>query len=672
MPSEKRLSSNSKGFNKLDMHKPFFIVALILILWLFSVEFVYAQKLIDPARQNPYTRIFVDTDNFDASYLEELEQNYPKIQIDSLKYAALNDLAYYTHTRDLNRSLELTRIGLAMTREKKDTVWEGRFQITEAAILLRMEKLDTALTILEATKSKVKKQDLPMLYTQIGYVFERNGDIMTAADYALRVQNLGIALNDKKAIAISYSDLSNLYWKHSDFESGLELGLISIEYFEELGLNDMDYNFTLYVVGNNLLNLKRPQEALAYFERAISMGERYGFYNNLSDIYISMIDLYTDLNEYEAAEIAGEKAIKYANLIKNDFLLMRSWLAIGRLKLFQGKNNEAIEILKRSLEVATPEFGDKFFLGQAYYRLGQAYAKNHSYKNAFEAMAVSDSLEKEFFFEGSKQKMGLLHTENTLDEKEKLILGMQERINRQSSTQTLISIISGLLLVLSLVLYVTYENNKKKNILLEDQNMEKEFLLKEIHHRVKNNLGIVSSLLDLQADKIKDPKIISAIEESRNRVYSMSMIHQKLYQGKNLSTIGMKEYLIDLSQHILDSFGGEGRIEYTYDLEEMELDVDSAIPVGLIVNELLTNSYKHAFPDHRKGMINITCKHMSEDRILLEVADNGVGLLEFDKDDDQGSGFGTQLIDLLIQQLDGSIMTINGLGTRIRMEFDLD
>ncbi len=219
---------------------------------------------------------------------------------------------------------------------------------------------------------------------------------------------------------------------------------------------------------------------------------------------------------------------------------------------------------------------------------------------------------------------------------------------------------------------MTYENNKKKNILLEKQNQEKEFLLKEIHHRVKNNLGIVSSLLDLQADKIKDPKITSAIEESRNRVYSMSMIHQKLYQGKNLSSIGMKEYLVDLSQHILDSYGQEGSIEYTYDLEDMELDVDSAIPVGLIVNELLTNSYKHAFPNSRKGVINITCKHISEDRILLEVADNGIGLLEFDKEDDQGSGFGTQLIDLLIQQLDGSIMTINGSGTRIRMEFDLD
>ena len=148
-------------------------------------------------------------------------------------------------------------------------------------------------------------------------------------------------------------------------------------------------------------------------------------------------------------------------------------------------------------------------------------------------------------------------------------------------------------------------------------------------------MGIVSSLLDLQADKIKDPKIIAAIEESRNRVYSMSMIHQKLYQGTNLSTIEMKEYLIDLSKHILDSYGSEDEVRYIYDLEDMQLDVDSAIPIGLIVNELLTNAFKHAFPEERKGIVYITCKYIVKDRILLEVADDGIVLQTVPKEADR-------------------------------------
>jgi two-component sensor histidine kinase len=433
----------------------------------------------------------------------------------------------------------------------------------------------------------------------------------------------------------------------------------------------MDYDFALYLVGNNLMSLKRHEDALKYFQHANSIGKRYGFYNNLSDINISLVDLYTELNQYDEATAAGEEAIKYANLINNDFLLMRSWLSLGRLKLFQGKYNEAIESIYLSLEIATPQFGDKFYLSQAYERLSRAYAKSHNYKEAIEAFAIYDSLKKEVFIENSNKRMSLLQSEFDLAAKEDTIQGMEKMIKRQSSTQTLISIIAGLLLILLMVLYVTYQNNKKKNKLLLQQTEEKEFLLKEIHHRVKNNLGIVSSLLDLQAEKIKDPKIIAAIEESRNRVYSMSMIHQKLYQGKNLSSISMKEYLIDLSQHIMDSYGGEGRIEFDYDLDDMQLDVDSAIPMGLIVNELLTNSFKHAFPDNEKGLIQITCRRLFEERILLEVSDNGVGLLEFHKEDDQGRGFGTQLIDLLIQQLDGSIMTLNGLGTKIRMEFEL-
>ena len=245
---------------------------------------------------------------------------------------------------------------------------------------------------------------------------------------------------------------------------------------------------------------------------------------------------------------------------------------------------------------------------------------------------------------------------------------MENQLKRQNSQKTLISIIAGLLLVILIVLYVTYQKDKGKSILLEQQNTEKEFLLKEIHHRVKNNLGVVSSLLDLQAAKMTDPKAIEAIEESRNRVYSMSMIHQKLYQGKNLSSIEMKDYFINLSKHILDSFGVEEQIEFEYELDDVELDVDSAIPLGLIVNELLTNSFKHAFPKGRKGCVKIVFQKTGDEKYVLEVIDDGIGSNNKNKKQ-PGAGFGTLLIDLLVKQLDGSLSILNESGTQVRMEF---
>lgn len=645
----------------------------VLPLWMlcFCTLSGYGQKIIDFNRERPYNKIFVDTDNFGASYLDTLEISYQKTTVDSLRYSILNDLAYYWHTRDLNKALNFTRQGLNMTRQKEDLLWEGRFQITEAAILLRMEKLDTAYVILQEAKNKIKKEDLAFLNTQLGYVFERKGDLVRAADYALESKRLGLEMNDVKAVALAYSDLSNLYWKYSKFDRGLEYGLKSLELFEKRGLNDLDYDFTLYVVGNNLLELENYQEALDYFKHAIAIGERYGFYNNLSDTYISLIELYTLLLQYDEAEKSAEKALLYANLLDNNFLKMRSWLSIGKLQLFQGKYVSAIESLNKCIEIATPDFGDYYYLSQAYERLGKAYAGNHNYKDATEAFVMYDSLRNKVFTESANENMALLETEFDMAQQEDTIQGMEDQIKKQSSQQTLISIIAGLLFLLVLVLFVTYKKNKGKNVLLERQNAEKEFLLKEIHHRVKNNLGIVSSLLELQVAKMNDPKAIEAIEESRNRVYSMSMIHQKLYQGKNLSSIEMKDYLINLSRHILDSYGSGYAIEYDYNLQEFELDVDLAIPMGLIVNELLTNSFKHAFPEREKGKIKITCQKVGNEGVVLEVYDNGIGFTDPKDSKKGGTGFGTQLVDLLVEQLDGSMKIYNGQGTRVRMEFEL-
>ncbi|MGA9269537.1 MAG: tetratricopeptide repeat protein, partial [Lutimonas sp.] len=348
--------------------------------------------LVDIDRDPVYQKVFVDTDNFGPSYLDSLEASYERVPVDSIKYSILNDLAYYWHTRNLKKSLGLARQGLQMTRNTANSLWEGRFMITEGAALLRMEELDSAYAVLENAKTKVKMSDLPHLLTQQGYVFERRGDLNRATDLAYEALKLSEDLNDKKGIAVAYSDLSNLFWKHERYEEGLEFGLRSIDLFESRGLNDMDYCFTLYVVANNYWGLEQWDEALNFFNHSIAMGDRYGFYNNLSDTYISLIDLHAELGEFEKARLAGEQAVEWAQRIDNDFLLMRSYLSLGRMQNLQGKFASAIESFKSSLEAATPEFGDKFFLSQLYEGLARAYAGTHSYKEALDAFSEYDRL----------------------------------------------------------------------------------------------------------------------------------------------------------------------------------------------------------------------------------------------------------------------------------------
>ena len=650
------------------MNKYFLKLILFYLFAMLNHSFCFGQ-IIDFNEENPYKKVFVDTDNFGASYLQILEDALPYAENDTLKFSILNDLGYYWHTRNLPKALDFTNIGLRLTIAKKDTLWQGRFQTTLGAILLRDEKLDSAYIVLESAKNKVKESDLAMINTQLGYVFERKGKLDYAADYALEAMRLGVKLDDKRAIAVAYSDLSGLFWKQSKFEMGLEYGLKSVSIFEERGINDLDYDFTLYVIGNNYLALNDYEKALNYFNHSIAIGERYGFYNNLSDVYISLIDLNSYLNNFKNAEEAGINAVKYAELLENNFMIMRSWLSIGKMQNLQGKFSTAIKSLQKSIEVATSDFGDQYYLSQVYEALGRAYVGSHDYKGAYEAFAQYDTLKKEIFTAEADKRISIIQTEFDVAKKESTIQIQETKIEQQRSSQKLIIIIATLLFVLLAVLYITYKKNENKNKLLQKQNKEKEFLLKETHHRVKNNLEIVSSILALQSEQMQNVNAIDALQESQNRVLSMSMIHQKLYQGENIGTIEMKDYFINLGSHILDSFGAEDRVVLECAMETLELDLDTAIPLGLIVSELLTNALKYAFPDNRKGKIKINLQEKDIHTLKLKIEDNGIGKKSGEKI--KGTGFGTQLVELLTQQLSGKITQESKKGTSISFEFKI-
>lgn len=647
------------------MRLPWATVLFVLTGFIFGTGKCHAQ-IVTFASENSYKQVFVATDNFGPSYLEVLEAELPIIASDSLRYALWNDLAYYWHTRNLNTALSHTMEGLEDAEGSRDTLWVGRFQITLGAILLRMEKLDSAKVVLESAKAKVGESDLPFLNTQLGYVFERKGLLDKAADYAMESLRIGKKLGDIKAIALAYSDLSNIFWKQSKHKESLEYGLESLRLFEERGMNDLDYDFTLYVTGNSYLALKEHDKALGYYEHAIAIGERYGFYNNLCDVYISLVDLYAYSNEFEKAEKAAVNALKYAELLDNNFMVMRSWLSIGNLQNLQGKYISSIESLENSINIATENFGDTFYLSQAYELLGKSFAGVHDYQQAYQAFAKYDHFKKQIFTAEADQRTSLLQTEFNVADKENTIQLQRTQIQKQKTRQTLIIVCTCLMLLYLILLYKTVQNNRKKNMLLQKQNEEKEFLLKEIHHRVKNNLEIVSSLLALQASQIEDPKIVETMEKSQQRVHSMSMIHQKLYQGNSLSTIEMKDYFENLGTHIISTYGAENRVHIKCNMRPLELDVDQAIPIGLIVNELLTNSLKYAFPNQAAGQINISLKEMAG-YLLLHVADNGVGRDR--SDSNSGTGFGTQLIELLTQQLDGKMQLKYKGGMSVSFQF---
>lgn len=632
---------------------------------LLNFTFLFSQ-IIAEDNENSYNRVFVDTDNFGLSYLETLENVYKNVEEDSVKYAMLNDLGYYWHTRNLTKAYDFNKEALANARKNEDSLWVGRFQITRAAIMLRMEKLDSAMIVLESAKKKVAQSDLPFLYTQMGYVYERKGQLALAADFAMKSLRLGEELGDIKAIALAYSDLSNLFWKQAKYLKGLEYGLKSLELFEKRGLHDLDYDFTLYVVGNNYLALEQYEEALRFYQHSIAIGERYGFYNNLSDVYISLVDLHAILKEYKAAQEAGLLALKYAELLDNNFMTMRSWLAIGKLQNLEGKYLSAVKSMQKCIEIATDDFGDKFYLSLAYENLGKAHAGSHNYKEAYLAFEEYDRLKNSVFTAEADRRISLLQTEFDVAEKESTIQVQESQIKKQRSRQTFVSIIAALLLLILVLLYKTIQSNKRKNFLLQKQNKEKEFLLKEIHHRVKNNLEIVSSLLALQSEQISDRKVRDTMQKSQHRVHSMSMIHQKLYQGKSMSMIEMRDYFINLSNYIIETYGANQRIEVECVMDKLELEVDMAVPIGLIVNELLTNSMKYAFPDGGSGKVMI--RLLEEDaHLLLEVSDNGIGKPL--SGENEGTGFGTKLIALLTKQLEGKMSLTVKDGTSVSFEF---
>ncbi|HDP80249.1 MAG TPA: PAS domain S-box protein, partial [Spirochaetes bacterium] len=198
---------------------------------------------------------------------------------------------------------------------------------------------------------------------------------------------------------------------------------------------------------------------------------------------------------------------------------------------------------------------------------------------------------------------------------------------------------------------------------------EKEVLLREIHHRVKNNLGVIYSMLHFQKGTVGDGAIAEILENTQNRVKSMALVHQKLYGSDEVSLINFAEYCDELMGQLIKSVKRPGAdIEIKLNVEEALLDIDTVLPCGLIINELVTNSLKYAFSDTGKGTISLDFNRGKEDRYLLRVSDDGRGMPET-RTDRPAKTLGMFIVDSLTKQLGGTMEISSGPGVSVAVSF---
>ncbi|WP_236958291.1 sensor histidine kinase [Joostella atrarenae] len=505
---------------------------------------------------------------------------------------------------------------------------------TQDLIYKELQLYDKQLEVRREQKSLGLDVSLYDIYAELGlyrqammeYVIsnkpelEKGDDKLYAAEY---YNNLGSYLLKDGSVYTAYKDIriakSNIdqYLKNSDKASVAE------------------FNKAVFLKGkieSNLGKCKMFQskyaEAIPYLESGISASKAFdkGRYSKTTvDLWGSIAECYLEIGNLD---IAG----KYLDSIVDDQKTVKANVV--------NYNRLRADFYLRD---SNPEAASLFF--KKYVKLKDSIDYSSRKKQLLSLLVQFDlSNQKETI---ERQRLNIEKSKTEILEREKTIY--------LSVSALILCFISVLGLIIA---YLRSTKNKRlienQKRIIENSLVEKDSLLKEIHHRVKNNLQVVSSLLSIQTKNTKSKDAVNALEEGKSRVKAMALIHQKLYQNEDLSVIKMQEYIESLSASIQSVYKKKGfKIDLHINAATTELDVDRAIPIGLILNELISNSFKYAFDDHKDGNIYINLIK-EEEQVLFEYIDDGVGLPE-DFDVNVSGSMGMNLIRRLANQLRSSL-----------------
>ncbi len=506
------------------------------------------------------------------------------------------------------------------------------------------------------------------LYRELG-IIEQSKENSAGAIRAYQQAFDAFKAQNNKAMQIdALNRLEQIYFKDKEYETAEK------HIQQALSILQQNPDLPAYLLAdtyNSLAAIKgevgKNQESLTYLDKARKAYEKAG---EQPQVYITLLNSAISLRKLGRVDesIARFKKVEsYATKTKFDELLLHVYLNLPNTLMQMGDYPEAIRVTQEALDLMDrkPSLEDYRNREEIYSIFHKAYAAQKDYQKAYEYLQLSSQTRDSLMGIEKKRELARLEAQFESKQKQQKIqeLGSENKA-RQEQLSIVLAILAALLLVTGLIVwqYLRLQRSKAK---ISQQSDQLKVLMKELHHRVKNNLAIVSSLLKLQSNRLEEESAARAVREGQQRVEAMSLIHQRLYQTDLLTSINMHEYIVDLIENLMVAYGYElDSFDLRLSIEEKELDVDLAIPIGLILNELLTNSFKHAYGSVKTPMLSISLTRGQG--LTLEVKDNGPGLNEMQWRQPGGS-FGKRLIRNLSEQTGGVYQIGNDNGTHFKL-----
>ncbi|SFP53548.1 Two-component sensor histidine kinase, contains HisKA and HATPase domains [Parafilimonas terrae] len=611
-----------------------------------------------------------------------------------LGYAYYDVSGYYSinNTDELTERIRIVEELSLPAFQKSGSELKEADILKELGDLLQLEgNYSKALSVLHRSLElyqDIKYPKLQGIYDLLGAVHAITGNNELALKYGLlAVKSAALVKDTSIQLATIYNRIGATYNAMKKYNA-------AYDYFQKALYVAKKYNNTetidllLSKISRTLIVLNKPQEALVILKQA---QQKYPSDDIYSQLYItaSFLITYNALKQYSQAEkycnqllAISKKLEKYepdqseAQYPVTEFYLATHQYELARKHLagtdsFYKKIESPLELYKNHLLwYKLDSIQGNYLAAISHYQ--QYKALSDSLLNETTSKHI-EQLQIEFETEKKNQDIKLLENESK-SQQNKLSQANTSR-NWMFGVAALLLIITGLLINNSRVkqrankkLKQQQKEIEKKNLALQHLVTEKEWLVKEIHHRVKNNFHTVSGLLATQTAYLKTSEAIEAMNESRHRVHAMSLIHQKLYQSDNLSAINMPGYIHELTDYLRDCFNTPKSLQFNLQIEPIALNLSHCVPLGLILNEAITNAIKYAFPNNKNGSINIVLKHTSTNKLVLSICDDGIGLPQnFSTKNPQSMGM--KLTRGLSEDIDGKFTITSNNGTGIFIEF---